>query len=270
MIRKYKGEDIETILNIWNQASSLAHPFLDSSFVKKVEKDMRDVYIPDSETWVYEEDGTILGFISMLGNEIAGLFVLPEYHSKGVGTSLVNFIHNFHEELEVEVFEKNVIGRTFYEKYGFRPMKEYRDAASNYKVLRLKIRKNSFANRLKQNKKSAVEFYKMAYEGDPKKTTDWYVGDEYIQHNPLVEDGAQPLIDYFERMAKEYPDKSIEFVRTVAEEDLVALHTHQIWPGGDEYVTMDFFRFDENEKIVEHWDAMQQIPKTSANKNTMY
>jgi len=49
----------------------------------------------------------------------------------------------------------------------------------------------------------------------------------------------------------------------------VALHTHQVWPH-KEYVTMDFLRFDENGKIVEHWDAIQQIPETSANGNTMY
>jgi predicted SnoaL-like aldol condensation-catalyzing enzyme len=63
---------------------------------------------------------------------------------------------------------------------------------------------------------------------------------------------------------------AIEFVRAVAEGDIVALHTHQTWPGNDEYVTMDFFRFDENGKIVEHWDAMQQVPETSLNGNMMY
>ena len=93
---------------------------------------------------------------------------------------------------------------------------------------------------------------------------------KYIQHNPLDGDGIQPFIDYFNRMAKEYPNKSIEFVRVIAEGELVALHTHQIWPDNDEYVTMDFFRFDNNGKIVEHWDSIQQIPKTSANKNSMY
>ena len=86
----------------------------------------------------------------------------------------------------------------------------------------------------------------------------------------MVANGPQPFIDYFTRMAQEYPDKSIEFVRAVAEDDLVALHTHQIWPGGDEYVTMDFFRFDKNGKIVEHWDAIQGIPEESKNGNTMY
>lgn len=123
---------------------------------------------------------------------------------------------------------------------------------------------------LQENKNNAIAFYKMAYEGNPREAVEKYIGKEYIQHNPAVSDGTQGFIGYFERMQKEYPDKSIEFVRCIAEGNLVALHTHQIWPGNDEYVTMDFFRFDENGKICEHWDAIQQIPKSSANPNTMY
>jgi predicted SnoaL-like aldol condensation-catalyzing enzyme len=123
---------------------------------------------------------------------------------------------------------------------------------------------------LVQNKSNAIAFYRMAYEGNPKRAIELFVGKEYIQHNPHVADGKQGFIDYFERMQREYPDKSIEFRRCIAEGDLVALHTHQIWPGNDEYVTMDFFRFDEGGKICEHWDAIQQIPKQAANPNTMF
>ena len=123
---------------------------------------------------------------------------------------------------------------------------------------------------LEDNKTNAIAFYKTAYEGNPKKAVELFVGKEYIQHNPLVADGIQGFIDYFEKMKKEYPDKSIEFVRCIAEGDLVALHTHQTWPGNDHYVTIDFFRFDDNGKICEHWDSVQQIPKNSANLNKMY
>ena len=123
---------------------------------------------------------------------------------------------------------------------------------------------------LEQNKKNAMAFYNTAYLGDPETAVKKYVGDAYIQHNPLVPDGPQPFIDYFIQMAKEYPGKTIEFIRSVAQDDLVALHTHQVWPTGEEYVTMDFFRFDTNGKIVEHWDAIQLIPDSSANGNTMY
>ena len=123
---------------------------------------------------------------------------------------------------------------------------------------------------LEQNKQNAIAFYRMAYEGNPKKAVELFVGNEYIQHNPDVADGPEGFISYFDRMQQEYPEKSIEFVRCIAEGDLVALHTHQVWPGNDQYVTMDFLRFDANGKICEHWDAIQQVPKESANPNTMY
>ncbi|MCG7983894.1 MAG: nuclear transport factor 2 family protein [Candidatus Thiodiazotropha lotti] len=123
---------------------------------------------------------------------------------------------------------------------------------------------------LQTNKDNAISFYRMAYLGNPAKAVDLYVGDHYIQHNPLVANGKQAFIDYFTEMANSYPEKSIEFVRAVAEGDLVALHTHQTWPGEQEYVTMDFFRFDAAGKIVEHWDSIQPIPQESKNGNPMY
>ncbi len=123
---------------------------------------------------------------------------------------------------------------------------------------------------LKSNKENAIAFYKMAYLGDPSKAVELYVGAEYIQHNPLVGDGKQAFIDYFIEMANGYPEKEIKFVRAVAEGDLVALHTHQTWPGNEQYVTMDFFRFDAQGKIVEHWDSIQKVPSESKNDNSMY
>ncbi|WP_296206800.1 nuclear transport factor 2 family protein [Psychrobacter sp. UBA3480] len=127
---------------------------------------------------------------------------------------------------------------------------------------------------LANNKKNAIAFYQTAHEGNPQKAVADYVGDDYIQHNPAVVDGKSGFIEYFERMQAQYPNKSIEFVRCIAEDDLVSLHTHQVWHNEDktidEFVTMDFFRFDDSGKIVEHWDSIQQIPKDSANDQTMY
>jgi len=97
---------------------------------------------------------------------------------------------------------------------------------------------------LEENKKNAISIYKMAYEGNPRKAVTLYVGSQYIQHNPDVEDGPEGFIEYFERMQRDYSDKSIDFVRCIAEGKLVALHTHLIWPEQEEYVTMDFFRFN--------------------------
>ncbi|MCC5518969.1 MULTISPECIES: nuclear transport factor 2 family protein [Vibrio] len=125
-------------------------------------------------------------------------------------------------------------------------------------------------NQLRQNKENAIAFYRTAYMGEPAKAVELYVGDDYIQHNPVVADGKQGFIDYFEEMSRDYPKKDIEFLRVIAEGDQVALHTRQTWPADEEYVTMDFFRFDSNGKIVEHWDSIQVVPKESANNNSMF
>ena len=138
MIRKYSENEIPKLLEIWEAAALIAHPFLSTEFHEMVKKAMKDMYLPNSDTWVYEESGNIVGFIAMLNNEIGGLFVDPNQQSKGVGTSLVNHMTKFHDTLEVEVFEENKIGKPFYEKYGFKVIKEYVMEETNQKVLRMK------------------------------------------------------------------------------------------------------------------------------------
>ncbi len=138
MIRKHVENDLDQIMKVWYESSTWAHPFLNSEFVEKVKSDMRSMYIPNSETWVYESDAKVVGFISMIGEEIGGLFVLQEYHSKGIETQLVNFVREFHDKLEVEVFKRNKIGRSFYNKYGFTPYKEFMHEPSGEVVLRLR------------------------------------------------------------------------------------------------------------------------------------
>lgn len=75
----------------------------------------------------------------------------------------------------------------------------------------------------------------MAYEGNRTKAVELYVG--YIYNNPMVADNPK-FIEYFHRMQKEFPVKSIDFVRSFEKGDLVSLHTHQVWPDNDEYITV--------------------------------
>jgi predicted SnoaL-like aldol condensation-catalyzing enzyme len=124
---------------------------------------------------------------------------------------------------------------------------------------------------LERNKVTAEAFNDLSFNrGRPAEAVERYVGATYIQHNPLVGDGTQPFIDYFERIAAEYPGKRLEVKREFAEGDYVVMHSRQVWPGDEEYAGVDIFRFDRDGKIVEHWDVLQQVPPTSQNQNTMF
>ena len=121
------------------------------------------------------------------------------------------------------------------------------------------------------NKANAIAFYDLMFnQCEPRAAIEAYVGDVYIQHNPHVGDGKEAFISYFEEMASGYPGKEVRFIRSIAEGDLVVLHCHQTWPGSDDYAGMDIFRFDQNGKVVEHWDVLQVIAGESKNDNGLF
>lgn len=139
MIREYKDQDLDDLLSIWIAASQIAHPFLSEEFLTSEKENIANVYLPNAETWVYEADGCVVGFVSLLGNEIGGLFVHPSHQRKGIGRGLIDQARSLRGDLDLEVFKANQLGLSFYAKCGFKPIEEKIHKPTGFEVIHLRL-----------------------------------------------------------------------------------------------------------------------------------
>jgi predicted SnoaL-like aldol condensation-catalyzing enzyme len=126
---------------------------------------------------------------------------------------------------------------------------------------------------LERNKATVIAFYDLMFnQSKPAEAMRLYGGATYTQHNPDVPDGRDAFVEYFDKMAQDYPGKSVTFKRVFAEGEYVVLHSEHIFPGwrGGRWAAMDIFRLDAAGQIVEHWDALQKVPSAVVNGNGMF
>ena len=120
------------------------------------------------------------------------------------------------------------------------------------------------------NKAAVLDFYDKALNRKDVEAAAVHVGPRYIQHNPRAEDGIEGFRKFIRFRSERFPNARSEVKRALVDDDMVVLHVHGTNDPGERGVAIiEIFRL-ENGKIVEHWDAIQPIPETSANANGMF
>ena len=122
--------------------------------------------------------------------------------------------------------------------------------------------------KIMDNKKMVADFYQELFGDKNIDAIDKYIGDTYIQHNPLAADGKEALKEILKQWFRNAPKEKVDIRHLGADGDYVYIHTRSV-RGGDVYSVIDIFRLD-NGKIVEHWDVIQKVPDNSVNPHPMF
>lgn len=139
MIRTFSKGDTEELIEMWYRASLIAHPFLDEAFLAAERREITDYWLPMAETTVYEIDGRVVGFLSLIDNEVGGIFVDPDHQRRGIGRALMDHARESRPFLELDVFEANTVARRFYDNYGFRQVDRHIHEKTGHPELRLRL-----------------------------------------------------------------------------------------------------------------------------------
>ncbi|MBI9074111.1 MAG: hypothetical protein JEZ02_01785 [Desulfatibacillum sp.] len=70
MIRPMTSSDMDAVLKIWLEAPIESHDFVGREFWESRLDDMRNIYLPASETYVFVENDAVKGFASLYGNDL--------------------------------------------------------------------------------------------------------------------------------------------------------------------------------------------------------
>ena len=135
MIRRFQQHDTESVLKIWLDASIDAHDFIPRQFWESNVDAMRETYLPMAETYVWDAEGSVRGFVSLCGDTLAAIFVSPEFQAMGIGTRLMAQAKAVRRSLNLTVYKENDKSIAFYRKCGFEIASEQIDEHTGHPEL---------------------------------------------------------------------------------------------------------------------------------------
>ncbi|MFD1008953.1 N-acetyltransferase [Oceanisphaera ostreae] len=143
MIRHAMPNDADAILNVWLLASLQAHDFIPAAFWWQQQEAMRARYLPLAEIWVYERQNEVQGFVALVDNYLAALFVRPDCQQSGIGRALLDRAKQQRNQLSLKVFCENDIAVNFYRTQGFSVIAEGTDAATSQPELYMEYKSSA-------------------------------------------------------------------------------------------------------------------------------
>ncbi len=121
MIHEWHRKDSAPLLQLWLESTAFAHPFIRESYWQESIPMVRDIYLANATTWVWEDNAGLQGFVSVMDARFVGaLFVRPAAIGRGIGRGLLEHVMQRHPQLSLEVYQKNTRAVHFYHTCGFR------------------------------------------------------------------------------------------------------------------------------------------------------
>lgn len=122
-IRGRTAADNAELVEVWLRSVRASHDFLSEQDLLDLYPQVRDVYLPQVEVWVYETaEGRSGGFIGLSEAHVEMLFIEPALRGQGIGTRLLDHVRRLQPALTVDVNEQNPRACGFYRRYGFHPV----------------------------------------------------------------------------------------------------------------------------------------------------
>lgn len=143
MIRQAMPKDADAILDVWLLASLQAHDFIPAAFWWQQQEAMRARYLPMAEIWVCERHNQVQGFVALVDNYLAALFVRPDCQQNGIGKALLDNAKQQRDQLSLKVFCENDIAVHFYTQQHFKVVGEGVDAATHQPELYMEYQSKS-------------------------------------------------------------------------------------------------------------------------------
>lgn len=119
VIRRSAPGETDRIVGIWLEASRLAHAFIPYEFWLCRADEMAKVYLPGSQTYVLDTGFEVAGFLSLVDDQVAALFVAPCHQRLGYGRRLLRFAQDRFAHLSLCVYQQNEHAIAFYRAAGF-------------------------------------------------------------------------------------------------------------------------------------------------------